>query len=105
MQAEKTTYLEFPGTPAAYLKIAIALSLGMNLFLYLGMVGLLYGLNDQEWILGWKPLVIAVVFSAWFARAAYRWIMRLDAQYGSGRGWKLESQMVKLPDRVTREKK
>ena len=105
MQAEKITYKEFSGTPGAYLKIAVALSVGLNLFLYLGMVGLLYGMNDQDWILGWKPLVIAVVFAAWFARAAYRWIMRLDAQYGSGRGWILESQMVKLPDRATRPEK
>jgi hypothetical protein len=102
MQEEKIIYKEFTGTPAAYLKICVALSVGLNLFIYLGMVGLLYGLNDQEWILGWKPAVIALVFAAWFARAAYRWIMRLDAQYGSGRGWTLDSQMVKLPDRATR---
>lgn len=105
MNEETIVRKEFPGKPADYLKISIALSVGLNLFIYLGMVGLLYGVNDIDWILGWKPAVIAVVFSAWFARAAYRWMMRLDAQYGSGRGWTLESQMVKLPDRATRPKK
>jgi hypothetical protein len=105
MQEEKIVFSEFSGTPAAYLKIAVALSLGLNLFLYVGMVVLLYAVNDQDWILGWKPMLITAVFTAWFARAAYRWIMRLDAQYGSGRGWSLESQMVKLPDRVTRARK
>ena len=49
-----------------------------------------------------EPVLTAVVFTSIFARAAYRWMMRLDAQYGSGKGWTLESQMVKLPERAPR---
>lgn len=36
-----------------------------------------------------------------FLTVSHRWIMRLDAQFGSGKGWTLESQMVKLPERAS----
>ncbi len=103
MKSEKPGYLEFSGNPKRYRKIAFGGAIALNLYLYLGMVGLLYGLNGQDWILGWKPMLIAVVFTAIVARTAYRWIMRLDAQFGSGGGWKLESQMVKMPERRERK--
>lgn len=101
MQREQFTFQEFSGNPGKYKRIAFGGAIALNLYLYLGMVALVYGLNGQSWILGWKPILIAVLFTAFFARTAYRWIMRLDAQYGSGRSWKLESQMVKLPERIT----
>lgn len=74
----------------------------MNLYLYLGMVGLLYGVHDQEWILGWKPVLVMVLFTALLIRISYPWIMNLDARYGTGSGWKLESQSIKLPERRAR---
>lgn len=95
--------MEFSGTPKKYLRIAVGGSIALNLYLYLGMVGILYYGHDQAWILGWKPILVAVLFTVIFARIAYRWIMRLDAQFGSGKGWSLESQMVKLPETVTRK--
>ena len=94
--------MEFSGTPKKYLRMSIILSLALNSFLYLGMVFLQYGLNDKNWILGWMPLLIAVLFTIWFARASYRWIMRLDGQFGSGKGWSLESRPIKLPERIVR---
>lgn len=97
--------IPFSGNPQKYKKIAVLGSIILNTYLYLGMVGLVYGLNDQEWILGWKPIAIAVVFAVLFARIAYGWILKLDAQTGSGRGWKLESESIKLPERRTRPAK
>ena len=90
MAQDDSKIVEFSGTPEAYRKVAVIGSVLLNLYLYLGMVVLLYVVNDQDWILGWKPMLVAVLFATWFARAAYRWIMRLDAQYGSGRAgnWK-----------------
>ncbi len=100
MKKENFEVLEFSGNPRLYFRIALAGAIALNSYLYLGMIALVYGLNGQTWILGWKPALIAVLFTAFFARTGYRWIMRLDAQYGSGRSWKLESERVKLPERV-----
>ena len=57
-----------------------------------------YFLHGETWVFGWKPIAIAVVFALLFSRMAFRWIMRLDAQYGSGSSWTLESVQVKLPE-------
>ena len=100
MKDDKVSYPRFSGNPKLYRKIAYIGSFILNLYLYLGMMALVYGLNNQTWILGWKPAVIAVVFALVFGRLMNKWMMRLDAQYGSGRGWKLEGQMIKLPERV-----
>ncbi len=94
--------IPFSGSPKKYKKIAVVGSIILNTYLYLGMVGLIYVLNDQDWILGWKPISIATVFAILFARIAYGWIMKLDAQTGTGRGWKLESEAIKLPERRPR---
>ena len=94
--------IPFSGNPKKYKKIAVFGSIILNTYLYLGMVGLVYGLNDQDWILGWKPIAIAVCFAVLFARIAYGWILKLDAQTGSGKGWKLESESIKLPERRAR---
>ncbi len=100
MKNENSTYPEFSGSPERYRKIAYGGAVAINLYLYLGMILIIYGLHGQDWILGWKPALIAVLFTFFFARIAFGWIMRLDAQYGSGRSWKLESQMVKMPERA-----
>ena len=94
--------IPFSGNPKKYRKIAVVGSIMLNTYLYLGMVGLVYGLNDQDWILSWKPITITVIFALLFARIAYGWIMKLDAQTGTGRGWKLESETIKLPERRIR---
>ena len=95
--------MEFSGTPKKYLRIAVGGSIVLNLYLYLGLTAILYYGHDQTWMLGWKPILVAILFTAIFARIAFRWIMRLDAQFGSGKGWSLESRMVKLPEPVTRK--
>ena len=100
MKKENIQIMEFSGNPRIYFRIAVAGAFALNSYLYLGMIALVYGLNGQAWILGWKPALFAVLFTAFVARTGYRWIMRLDAQYGSGKSWKLESQRVKLPERI-----
>ena len=57
-----------------------------------------YWLHGDTWVFGWKPVLVTVLFAAWFGRTMYRWMMRLDAQYGRGSGWVLESVRVKLPE-------
>lgn len=93
--------MEFTGTPKIYLRIAVIGSIVFNLYLYTALAGILYYCHDQTWMFGWKPILITVLFTAFYARTAYRWIMRLDAQYGSGKGWQMVSQTVKLPEPVT----
>jgi hypothetical protein len=88
----------FTGTPARYRRISIGMSVGIHAYLYLGML-LFHGyLGGAEWVYGWKPAAVAAVSCLLFARQAYRWIMRLDAQYGSGSGWSLPTRSVKLPE-------
>ncbi len=95
--------MEFSGNPKKYLRYAIVSSIVINLYLYFGLAGVLYWHSEQTWLFTLKPVLITVVFMVLFARLSYRWIMRLDAQYGKGSGWALESRMLKLPDRVIRK--
>jgi hypothetical protein len=92
----------FPWGPAQFRRYTLAIAIGIHAYLYLGMIVLAYVVNDQRWILGWKPLAIALVSAALFSRLSYRWVMRLDAQYGRGSGWALVSHAVKLPELVDR---
>ena len=95
--------MEFSGTPKKYLRIAIIFSIVLNSYLYFGLALVLYWHNGQTWMFGWKPILITVLFAVFFARVGYRWMMRLDAQFGTGKGWVLESRMLKLPERVIRK--
>jgi hypothetical protein len=93
-----THVMPFSGTPRLYLRTSIAMSVGIHLWLYLGMLFFHGYLGGAEWVFGWKPAAAALVACVLFARFAYQWIMRLDAQYGSGSGWALPRRVVKLPE-------
>lgn len=93
-----THVMPFSGTPRRYRTISIAMSIGIHLWLYLGMLFLHGHLGGAEWVFGWKPAAVAAASAALFARFAFRWIMRLDAQYGSGSSWSLPRRVVKLPE-------
>lgn len=95
--------MEFSGSPKKYLRFAIVSSLVINLYLYFGLAAVVYLHNGDTWLFSLKPILATVVFMALYARLAYRWMMRLDAQYGTGKGWVLESRSLKLPERRIRE--
>jgi hypothetical protein len=95
--------MEFSGNPKKYLRFAIITSLVINLYLYFGLAAVLYWHNGATWLFSLKPILITVVFTAFFVRTSYRWMMRLDAQYGTGKGWVLESRSLKLPERRIRK--
>ncbi len=98
--------LPFPGTPRTYLKIAIWGSLGIHAYLFFGYWGIKYFLAGETWPNGWFVPVATLISALFFIRFSYRWIMRLDAQYGRGSGWRLESTQVKLPwERLRKRKK
>lgn len=94
--------MEFSGSPAKYRRFAIISSITLNGYLYVGLAALQYWANGSTWLFGWKPVLVTVVFTALFAYLSYRWMMRLDARYGTGRGWTLESRRLKLPERALR---
>lgn len=96
--------LSFNGSPAKYLRIAVLGSILLNAFLYFGLAAVEYFFQQETWLFSWKPALVAVLFTAIFARVAYRWMMRLDAQFGTGKGWKMVPQSVKLPEQVIRKK-
>ena len=91
--------MEFSGTPKKYRRFAIISSLVINLYLYFGLAAVVYLHEGATWVFSLKPTLVVVVFAALYARIAYRWMMRLDAQYGSGSGWVLKSRRLKLPER------
>ena len=95
--------MKFSGNPKKYLRFAVISSVVLNLYLYFGLAGVLYWHNGATWMFAWKPILITVLFIVFFARISYRWIMRLDAQFGTGKGWTLESRMLKLPERAIRK--
>ncbi|CAG0937943.1 hypothetical protein GPROT2_00073 [Gammaproteobacteria bacterium] len=90
--------MEFKGNPALYRRIAIAVTLYVNGGAFIIFALIKYALYGDTWVLGWKPVLITLLFSVWFGRTMYRWMMRLDARYGRGSGWLLESVRVKLPE-------
>ncbi len=96
--------MEFSGTPKKYLRYAIISSIVLNLYLFLGLSAILYWHDGSTWLFSAKPIAITIGFAALFARISYRWIMRLDAQFGTGRGWSLKSRTLKLPERAIRRK-
>lgn len=87
----------FPGTPAIYRRIAIFGSIGIHAFLFAGYWVIQTSLAGECWPTNWWPPVLTIGSALLFARFAYRWIMRLDAQYGRGSGWELKQSLVKLP--------
>ena len=92
--------MEFSGTAQKYRRFAILSSLVINLYLYFGLAAVVYLHEGATWVFSLKPTLVVAVFTALYARLAYRWMMRLDARYGSGRGWVLKSRRLKLPERT-----
>lgn len=88
----------YPWGPKDYRRFTMLISVAIHAYLYLGMVGLVYFLNGESWILGWQPLVLALVSATVFSRVSLGWVMRLDAQFGRGSGWILKPVLVKLPE-------
>ena len=95
----------FPGNPKTYFRIAAWGSIGIHAYLFFGYWAIKVFLARQEWPTGWFVPVATMVSALFFARFSYRWIMRLDAQYGRGSGWALETTSVKLPWERQRKKK
>ncbi len=89
---------QFSGNPRRYLRIAIWATVTLSGWLYATFASVQYFAYGQTWPLGWKPVAITLVFTAWFARFFYRSMMRLDAQYGAGGSWRLVQRSVKLPE-------
>jgi hypothetical protein len=89
---------EFPGNPRLYLRIAVFSSIFIGFWIYGGTALIQYLWNGSTTLMDWKPALGAVLFIAWYARYAYRWMMRGDAQWGSGSGWVLKECKVKLPE-------
>lgn len=102
---EEPVFLEFSGNPKKYKKLSIQLGVGASAYLYLGMFIINFLIRGETWILGWKPILTAIVFAVFCSRFTFKRIMLLDAQYGSGKGWELPRHMVKLPRRRERPKK
>ena len=97
--------LPFSGTPAKYLKICIFGSIGIHAYLFFGYWAIKTFLAHEPWPNGWLVPVLTIASAVWFAWYSYRWIMRLDAQYGRGSGWIQEPVTVKLPWEKPRRKK
>jgi len=97
-QGTKTMTTPFPGNPKLYLRIAVLSTIALVVWLYGGTVLIQYLWSGKTSLLGWKIMLAVAVFALWYGRFAYRWMMRLDGQYGSGSGWTFSEVMVKLPE-------
>jgi len=95
----------FGGTPRQYLRLAVWGSLALHAYLFFGYWAIKHFLAGEAWPNGWLVPAATVASALWFARMSYRWVMRLDAQYGRGGGWELKSTSVKLPTERRRAKK
>lgn len=101
---EATIFTPFSGSPKLYRRIAIWGSVGIHLYVFVGYWAIKAFLAGEKWPTDWFPATIALVSCILFARMSYRWIMRLDAQYGRGGGWDLVPTQVKLPWEKPRRK-
>lgn len=88
----------FSGNPRIYRRAALLIALYCGLSVYLAFALVKYGVQGDTWVFGWKALLVPGLFIPLYYRFCLRWIMRLDAQYGSGSRWKLVSTTVKLPE-------
>ncbi|WP_116367316.1 hypothetical protein [Parahaliea mediterranea] len=88
----------FSGNPARYRRAAILISAYSVLSVYTAFALMKWLLQGDTWVFGWKPLLLVAVLIPLYARFCYRWIMRTDAQYGSGSRWQLIPAQVKLPE-------
>jgi len=103
-QGTKTMTTPFPGNPKLYLRIAVLSTIALVVWLYGGTVLIQYLWSGKTTLLGWKVMLAVIVFALWYGRFAYRWMMRLDGQYGSGSGWIGNEVTVKLPEmRLSRQ--
>jgi len=96
--SEPVMKIEFQGTPRQYLRIAILSTIIWVTWIYGGAALVQYLWSGNTGLLDWKPALGALLFGAWYARFAYRWMMRADAQWGKGSGWVLTEHTVKLPE-------
>ncbi|TXS89494.1 hypothetical protein FV139_19585 [Parahaliea maris] len=96
---------KFSGNPARYRLASTVISAYSVLSVYAAFALIKWGLQDETWVFGWKPLLIVAVLIPLYARFCYRWMMRTDAQYGSGSSWQLVATKVKLPEFNPRKKK
>ena len=102
--AETAHARPFGGTPKDYRRIALWGSLGFHAYLFAGYWAIKNFLAGESWPTSWTPALITIASALLFARFSYRWIMRLDAQYGRGSGWILNPTQVKLPMEKPRKK-
>jgi hypothetical protein len=95
-----------PEHPAKYLKICVLGSIGIHAYLFFGFWAIKVVPGSHEpWPNDWLvPMLTVSRQPIWFAWYSYRWVMRLDAQYGRGSGWIQEPVTVKLPWEKSRPK-
>lgn len=89
--------IPFSGNPKVYRRHAFILSGAVHLWLYLFFVVTKFLAQDENWLTVWQlpaGLAASAVLVGWLH---FRWVMRLDAQYGRGSGWEMKEVTVKLP--------
>jgi hypothetical protein len=89
--------MTFPGNPRLYKRQAILLSCAAHGWIYLFFTITKYVGNGENWFGRWQ-LILGLVLSACITvHLHYKWVMRIDAQYGKGSAWELKEVTVKLP--------
>lgn len=88
----------FSGNPKLYRRIAIWSTVAMFAWLYGGLALIEILWSGETALTDWKLVLLSLLFALWYGRYSYRWMMRLDGQYGRGSGWSLLETTVKLPE-------
>ena len=89
---------DFPGNRKLYRRIANWSTVGILVWLYGGMALVQLWWSGTTWMFEWKPIVVGIVFAIWYSHMSYKWMMRLDGQFGRGSSWNLQERTVKLPE-------
>jgi len=87
----------FAGNPKRYRRLAIWGSIVIHAYLFFGYWAIKTFVAGEQFPSSWLVPAGVVASAIWFAFFSYRWTMRLDAQYGSGSRWIMESAQIKLP--------
>jgi len=87
----------FSGTPQLYKRQAVLVAVGVHVWVYILFVATKFLAQGENWLGVWQLAAGFAVSTVIMGLLHYRWVMRLDAQYGKGSAWDLKEVTVKLP--------
>jgi len=95
--------ISFSGNRKSYRRVAVLTAGALHVWIYLAFVAVKFLAQDENWLDVWQLPAGLAVSALIVGSLHYRWMMRLDAQYGTGSAWEMRELTVKLPSLKSRK--